>query len=69
MRYRYSMVKIIYRYGLQHTDSWNSAHFIIQFPRYSTINCTKSLASGAGKIGEPWIISQIGRVCEVVRVN
>jgi len=46
----------IYRYGT-HTDSWNSAQFIIQFPRYSTINCTKSLASGAGNISEPWIMS------------
>ena len=54
--------------GLQHRERWNSAQFIIQFPRYSTINCMKSLASGAGNISEPWIMSQIRSVCEIMCV-
>jgi hypothetical protein len=62
------MVTIIYRYGTSTYDSWNSAQFISQLPGYNRINYTKSLASGAGNISEPWIMSQTRRVCEVVCV-
>ena len=59
-----SVAQLLYR--MDYPASIGYIKYEIRQAIYSRINSTKSQAKGAGNVSEPMLLSQVGRVREVV---